>query len=297
MKKKLLWLVPPLLALAFFLLFFQGAHAREHIFLITLDTTRADAVDYAPTGNTRTPNLAALAAAGVRFDNAYTVIPITTPSHAAMFYSLPPHVFKVYNNGQERAIPYPALAEIMKKEGYATGAVVSLAVLNRDFGLAKGFDHYLENFRPGLWYRTAAEVNRDAFALIDKLKAGKSFIWIHYSDPHEPYSPPGPDERFTVSMGDETICTAAPASSSRCCACRSPCSPGRTPSAWKRSCPPASAPDRRLQRHQLHRLAASRRSTRRSAISPWCLFPRPGARAASATAWSRSTPLDPAHPG
>ena len=113
MKKKLLWLVPPLLALAFFLFFFKPT-APDHIFLITLDTTRADAIDFAP-GNPRTPNLAALAAAGQHFENAYSVIPITLPSHAAMFYSLPPHVLKLYNNGQERALPYPSLAEIMKK--------------------------------------------------------------------------------------------------------------------------------------------------------------------------------------
>ncbi len=196
MKKKLPWLVLPMLALAFFLFFFKRS-APEHIFLITLDTTRADAIDYAP-GNPRTPNLAALAAAGQHFDNAYTVIPITLPSHAAMFYSLPPHRLKLYNNGQEHVIPYLALAEIMEKNGYATGAVVSLAVLNRNFGLAKGFGRYLENFRPGLWYRTAAEVNRDALSLIGKMKGGKSFIWIHYSDPHEPYFPPGAKEKFTV---------------------------------------------------------------------------------------------------
>jgi len=200
MKIKLLWLVPPLLFLAFFLLFFKGS-APEHIFLITLDTTRAAAIDYATTGNACTPNLAALAAAGRHYENAYMVIPITLPSHAAMFYSLPPHVLKLYNNGQERAIPYPSLAEIMKKNGYATGAVISLSVLKRNFGLARGFDHFLENFKPGLWYKTAAEVNRDAFALIDKMKGKKSFIWIHYSDPHEPYCPPGPQERFTVFLG------------------------------------------------------------------------------------------------
>ena len=62
-------------------------------------------------------------------------------------------------------------------------------MLNRNFGLAEGFDRYLENFRPGLWYKTAAEVNRDAFSLIGELKGRKSFIWIHYSDPHEPYFP------------------------------------------------------------------------------------------------------------
>jgi hypothetical protein len=204
MKKKLLWLLPPLLALAFFLLF-PRRPVPEHIFLITLDTTRADALDYATTGNQRTPNLAALAAAGRRYENAYSVIPITLPSHAAMFYSLPPHAMKLFNNGQERDIPYPSLAEIMKKNGYATGAVISLAVLNHKFGQARGFDHYLEDFRPGLWYRTAAEVNQDAFALIEKLKDGKSFIWIHYSDPHEPYFPPGAAELFTVHCGPERL--------------------------------------------------------------------------------------------
>ena len=198
--KKLFWLVPGILAIAFFLLFFKHS-APEHIFLITLDTTRADHIDYAPGKESRTPNLAALAAAGIRYENAYTVIPITFPSHAAMFYSLPPHVLKVFNNGQKRPIPYPSLAKTMKKNGYATGAVISLAVLNRNFGLASGFDHYLENFRPGLWYKTAAEVNRDAFTLIEKLKGKKSFIWIHYSDPHEPYAPPGPKEKFTVHCG------------------------------------------------------------------------------------------------
>ncbi len=204
MKKKLLWLVPPLLALAFFLLFFKS-RAPETIFLITLDTTRADAIDYATKGNLSTPNLAAMAAAGLRYENAYTVIPITAPSHAAMFYSLPPHVFKIYNNGQQRDIPYPTLAEIMKKKGYATGAVVSLSVLKREFGLSRGFDHYLENFKAGLWYKTAAEVNRDAFTLIERLKGRRAFIWIHYSDPHEPYFPPGPQERFTVSLGETLL--------------------------------------------------------------------------------------------
>ncbi|MBN2345448.1 MAG: sulfatase [Candidatus Aminicenantes bacterium] len=204
MRKKLPWLLPPLLALLVFL-WLPWRSVPRHVFLITLDTTRADAIDYAGSGHGRTPNLAALAASGVRFTNAYTVIPITLPSHAAMFYSLPPHVFKIYNNGQQHPVPYPTLAEIMKKKGYATGAVVSLSVLKREFGLARGFDHYLENFRPGLWYRTAAEVNRDAFSLVEKLKGGKSFVWIHYSDPHEPYCPPGPEELFTVALDGEPL--------------------------------------------------------------------------------------------
>lgn len=205
MRMKRPWLLLLLAAPALFWLLLQRRPVPEHIFLITLDTMRADAIDYRDDGRSATPNLAALAAAGVRFANAYSVIPITAPSHAAMFYSLPPHMFKIYNNGQVRNVPYPALAEILKRNGYATAAVVSLAVLKRDFGLDRGFDHYLENFRPNLWYRNAAEVNRDAFALLERLKNGKSFVWLHYSDPHEPYFPPGPDERFTVSCAGEVL--------------------------------------------------------------------------------------------
>jgi membrane-anchored protein YejM (alkaline phosphatase superfamily) len=207
MKKILLLLALFLAGLVLFLIISKRSDP-DYIFLITLDTTRADYIDYSPTNNSRTPNLAALAAAGMYFKNAYSIIPITFPSHAAMFYSLPPHVLKVYNNGQERFIPYTGLAEIMKSKGYATGAVISLAVLNKNFGLNEKFDHYLENFPPGLWYKNAAEVNQDSFSLIRKLKDKKAFFWIHYSDPHEPYFPPGPSEKFTVNCNGKPVHTS-----------------------------------------------------------------------------------------
>jgi arylsulfatase A-like enzyme len=197
MKKILLLLALFLAGLASFFVIAKRS-GPDYIFLITLDTTRADYIDYSPTNNSHTPNLALLASSGMYFNNAYTVIPVTLPSHTSMLYSLPPHILKIYNNGQERHIPYTSVAEIMKIKGYATGAVISLTVLNKTFGLNKGFDYYLENFQPGLWYKTAAQVNRDAFSLIEKLKGNKSFIWLHYSDPHEPYFPPGPKEKFTV---------------------------------------------------------------------------------------------------
>lgn len=208
MSKRSFWplaLLPALAALAAAGWLVLRRPLPRHIFLITLDTMRADALDYRGGGDSATPNLAALANAGVRFANAYSVIPITTPSHAAMFYSLPPHALKQYNNGQRLESPYPSLAEIMKRGGYATGAVVSLAVLKREFGLDRGFDRYEENFRPFLWYRSAEEVNRDAFAMIRRLKGGRSFVWLHYSDPHEPYFPPGDGGRFTVSCAGGTL--------------------------------------------------------------------------------------------
>lgn len=123
--------------------------------------------------------------------NAYALIPITLPSHAAMFYSLPPHLLKVYNNTQRAEIPLWSVAELLDKNGYRTGAVISLGTLEEYWGLGKGFDDYIENFRDeSIWFKTAEEVNQDAMDLISKRRKNRAFFWIHYSDPHEPYFPP-----------------------------------------------------------------------------------------------------------
>jgi arylsulfatase A-like enzyme len=191
-----------------------GTGPPSYIFLVTLDTTRADHINYTP-GNPHTPNLASLAASGQYFENAYSLIPITLPSHASMFYSLPPHRLKLYNNGQEPQIPHPSLAQLLKGKGYATGAVISLGVLKADFGLARGFDRYIENFKPYLWHKPAHAVNKDAIRLINQGQGEKFFYWLHYSDPHEPYFPPGDGGKFRITLDDREAylgrCTEQPA--------------------------------------------------------------------------------------
>jgi len=169
----------------------------SHIFLITIDTMRADAVNYS-TGNTDTPNIASLSSGGTTFKNCYSVIPITLPSHTSMFYSQYPHDLRLYNNGQVNNSRHPSLTQLMKKNGFRTAAVISLGVLKTDFGLDRGFDKYIENFSPSVWTKSAEEVNRDLFPLIKDMKSERSFIWAHYSDPHEPYFPPYFDGKFEI---------------------------------------------------------------------------------------------------
>ncbi len=178
----------------------------DYIFLITLDTTREDHVLLDPENNTITPNLAALAESGQYFKNAYALIPITLPSHYAMFYSRHPYQLNIYNNGQSSRLRAPSVTEILKKNGYATGAVISLGSLGKKYGLNKGFDHYIEEYRrPYLWYKSAEEVNEDAFRLIHQLKEHKAFFWIHYSDPHEPYFPPAYRGKFTLRLNRQPV--------------------------------------------------------------------------------------------
>lgn len=210
MKRILLLLAGVFFLFIVFLLVGSGCNSQPtYIFLVTLDTTRADHIDYSGSGNTLTPHLAQLANQGQYFENAYALIPITLPSHASMFYSLPPHLLQIYNNGQVQKVSWPSVTLFLKKNGFATGAVISLGVLKTEFGLDKGFDSYIEDFKPYLWTKHADEVNQEAFCLILQTlrdKPGKKyFFWIHYSDPHEPYFPPEKSGTFTIMVNNQEV--------------------------------------------------------------------------------------------
>ncbi|MGD2087660.1 MAG: sulfatase [Candidatus Aminicenantes bacterium] len=207
MKRILLLSVSLFFLFIVFLLVGSGCNSQPtYIFLVTLDTTRADYIDYSRSGNTLTPHLAELASRGQYFENAYALIPITLPSHASMFYSLPPHRLTIYNNGQIQTVSWPSVTQLLKGNGFATGAVISLGVLKAEFGLDKGFDRYIENFQPYLWTKHADEVNQEVFRLIPQTireKPGKKyFFWIHYSDPHEPYFPPEKTGTFKIMVNN-----------------------------------------------------------------------------------------------
>jgi len=188
--KKYIFIMFPILILGFFILLISKKKGPDYIFLITLDTTRADYINHSLSENNHTKHFAGLASEGIYFKNAYALIPITLPSHASIFYSLPPHILKVYNNGQQFKVPHPSFVQSLKRAGYRTGAVVSLGVLKSKYGLNVGFDEYRDDFSLSRWYKTAEEVNQESFKLIDKFSKEKTFLWIHYSDPHSPYFPP-----------------------------------------------------------------------------------------------------------
>jgi len=165
--------------------------ARGNVLLIVVDTLRADHVG-AYGSETATPNIDGLVARGVTFERAYSAVPITGPSHSSLFTGLLPFEHSVHNNGQILDPRFRTLAEILGDGGRSTAAVVSLGVLNRKFGLTRGFDTYRDDFELD-WMKDAGEVNEEVFEILDRRFATPYFLWVHYSDPHEPYAPPGLD--------------------------------------------------------------------------------------------------------
>jgi choline-sulfatase len=164
---------------------------RPSILFVTLDTTRADAIGPEQT-NVETPAFNALVKQGRVFRQAYTPVPQTLPSHTSMFTGLYPAGHGVHENARYLAANQLLLTEKLKKAGYRTAAFVSAFALARRFGLARGFDVYDDDFGHDRAERPASETTDHALAYIAHDSPQPLFLWVHYYDPHYPYTPPEP---------------------------------------------------------------------------------------------------------
>jgi arylsulfatase A-like enzyme/Flp pilus assembly protein TadD len=176
-----------------------GKNGGRNVLLITMDTTRADRIGCYGYRGSSTPNLDALAGAGVRFENAYTAVPLTLPSHASLFTGTLPVFHGVHNNGFYALGPEAlTLAEVLKDMGYATAAFVSSFTVDSRFGTAQGFDVYDDAFGEGEVLKNFRSERRgDATAASFLRWLGTNadrtfFVWVHFYDPHLPYDPPSP---------------------------------------------------------------------------------------------------------
>jgi arylsulfatase A-like enzyme/tetratricopeptide (TPR) repeat protein len=163
--------------------------------MITLDTTRADRLGCYGYERALTPRLDALASSGVVFDRAVSVAPLTLPAHASLFTGLYPVETGLFTNARGR-LPdsIPTLAEVLKRRGYDTAGFVASFVLNRKFGLDRGFTKYDDDFdsdepAPDALHRqrSAAAVVDSALAWLAEKRSKPFFCWVHFYDPHAPY--------------------------------------------------------------------------------------------------------------
>ena len=178
----------------------KGSH--PDIFLVTIDTLRADHVRCYGYEHVETPTLDALAKGGVRFAQAFTASPITNTSHTTILTGLLPGSHGVTDFAIPLAPEHTTLAEILQKQGYRTAAFIGAVILDSKTlapGLDRGFDYY-DNFpehsqtksRWGRVERRGMEVVAHAEGWLTKHPSGSHFVWVHLYDPHDPYEPPMP---------------------------------------------------------------------------------------------------------
>lgn len=183
--------------------------ARPDLVLVTVDTLRADHLGCYGHAGDISPHVDRLAAEGVRFADATVQWPSTWPSMASMLTGTYPATTDVPFRPRRSLAPRNhTLAEILKRAGYLTGAVVSNANLGRTMRFDQGFDWFLESWQEAFerehpdeeFENVAGRVKRftDAAIVTGQALAWLSardpetplFLWVHYMDAHGPYVPP-----------------------------------------------------------------------------------------------------------
>ena len=169
------------------------------IVLITVDTLRADRLECYGYSRSKSPNISRLARDGVLFQHAVSCSPLTLPSHSSIFTSTYPRVHGVRDqSGFSLPRGSDTLAARLKPGGRTTGAFVGSFVLDSRFGLDQGFDYYFDRFdstrvrsgMPEMLERRAEAVAREAMRWMEENSNRSFFAWLHFYDPHVPYSPP-----------------------------------------------------------------------------------------------------------
>jgi len=169
----------------------RTAPPRMNLVLILVDTLRADHLGAYGYGRATSPSLDAFARANHLFLEHRSQAPCTFPSVNSLLTSQHPARFFPQTDGDfgipERFVP---LAEVLHREGYRTAAVSASTIVrktptavNRVGGFDRGFDSFDETCQRD----TAACVNRRA---IESISSEPFFLYLHYMEPHGPYSPP-----------------------------------------------------------------------------------------------------------
>ena len=177
------------------------ATVKPDVLLITIDTLRADHIGAYGYQKAATPTIDGLARSGLLFEHAYSQVPLTLASHTSLLTGTYP-----FHNGVQDFTGNPlspnirSVAQALEAQGYDTGAIVSSYVLDRSWGLNRGFRLYYDVFKgssflendPGLVERKAGGSVDEALKWLRRPRGKPFFLWLHLYDPHSGYEPPEP---------------------------------------------------------------------------------------------------------
>jgi arylsulfatase len=211
-----------------------SAQRLPPVFLVLVDTLRADHLSVYGYGKPTSPHLDALAADGVVHTRAFAPAPWTRPSCGALLSSRHPPEIGLRGLRSRLHPEVPILPQFLRAEGYATAGIVSSVHISAQYGFDKGWDRLDIGASYLRWTGVARALRRlrllprsdtypryDAAELTDRAiawldaRAGDEhppFLYLHYADPHEPYAPPAAEDRWREFAGEAARALAAPPS-------------------------------------------------------------------------------------
>jgi arylsulfatase len=168
----------------------------RHVVLITVDTLRADRIGAYGYSAATTPALDALAAESIRFERAYAHSSATLPSVSSLMTGKLPGEHGLFSNLGQLTPDLPTLATLLQDAGFESAAFIGSYALRPSRGLAQGFGSYTNEYRSAEAVRDEPEnlagpLTDEAEAWLEQRDPTKRlFLWVHYQEPHGPYTPP-----------------------------------------------------------------------------------------------------------
>lgn len=221
----------------------RRSHPPDAVFLIVVDTLRADRLSCYGYRSHRTPNIDRLASSGVMFQRAISAASWTRPSMGAILTSHYPtqlglieqpansrQTFKKRESRPQLSHVLPhykrTLADFLYDAGFYTAAFVNQPALTCGCGFERGFIDFYYPVAPGKinrfggkqsssipqeWSSTRDALENDQ-ALVKEFELWlstrskeKVFVWIHLLTPHLPYLPPYRYCRLTLGKGHRQL--------------------------------------------------------------------------------------------
>ncbi len=201
----------------------REASPGPNVVLVTVDTLRADALGCYGYPRPTSPFLDSLAAAGSRFDDPVSPAAWTKPSTATILTGLYPSRHGALYHGSSLMVPDggKTLAESFQAAGFVTAGFVSNPNVKKIFAFDRGFDEFFDSpvedtlslaaLRDSFvgrilkeltryqfnwkYENDVREMNRHVFSWLQQNHGQRFFLYLHYIDPHEPYSPPAAYEK------------------------------------------------------------------------------------------------------
>ena len=170
------------------------ATQRPDIVLVLVDTLRADHLGTYGYRLDTSPNIDAVGAEGIVFEQAYTHSSWTLPSTASLLTGLLPHEHRLARSTTHEdqfgklAPGTPTLASRLAADGYRTAAFINNTFLTPELGLNKGFERYDYRGATNYAHRSAKSTVEEAMKWLDEGPAEQpTFLLVHLFEPHLSY--------------------------------------------------------------------------------------------------------------
>jgi len=166
---------------------------QPNVFVFLLDTVRQDAMGCYGHPAGPTPNMDAVAADGVRFDQAVSTSGWTLPAVASLMTGTWPTLHGALGKGVVLTPireEFPTAAEVLRSAGLETIGIANAAFVSPMVGLDRGFDVFDHRYSYNWDARRAEETIGLALDELRQRRSKSGFYFIHLFDAHLDYDPP-----------------------------------------------------------------------------------------------------------